>query len=595
MKTLLETWRLLSPRQRRRLVLLQFIALAMAISTLCGMAAVVPFLTVLGATLSGGRTDEYFWLREFLGLGSDHAFVTALGLAFVGLVVLANLVNLAGSLLMTRFAFAVGNEFQVAVFDEYLHRDGHFHARNNSATLATTVIHESGRVTTHVLQGGLTLVTGLITSALIAGALVIVNPLVAFLAVAVLGASYLLSHAVARRRLMHNGRIESMHAAERIKTVNEAFGGIREVILLGGQPHFVGRFRSSCDAMARTLLSTLAISRSPKYILECLVAATLVGSAILLGDRAGDGGEWLAQLAFVGFAGYRLLPALQQVFSSSVQITANGAAFRDIAAELRRARARERAADAGQVVVPWATRPPHEIQLTSLCFRYDPDQPYAIQDLTLRIPAGAIVGLVGANGAGKSTLVDIIAGLLTPESGRIAVDGVAVDERSRRAWQSSVAYLPQNVFVLDATVAENIALGVPAAAIDWDAVHRAARLAALDEWVRTLPDGYGEVLGERGARLSGGQRQRIGLARSLYRNAAVLILDEGTSSLDARAELAVIDMLAQFRRDRTVLIITHKDSMLRQCDLVVELDQGRIVRSGAPGDFAPQRALAGGR
>jgi HlyD family secretion protein len=595
MKTLLEIWRLLSPRQRRRLVLLQFIALAMAISTLCGIAAVVPFLTVLGETRSGGRTDEYRWLHEFLGLGSDHAFVTTLGLALIGLVMLANLVNLAGSLVMTRFAFAVGNEFQVAVFDEYLHRDSHFHTRNNSATLASKVIHETGRVTTHVLHGGLTLVTGLITSALIAGSLFIVNPLVAFLAVAVLGASYLLSHAAARRRLMHNGRIESMHAAERIKTVNEAFGGIREVILLDAQPHFVRRFRVSCDAMARTLLSTLAISRSPKYVLECLVVATLVGSAILLGDRAGDGGVWLAQLAFVGFAAYRLLPALQQVFSSSVQITANGAAFLDIAAELRRARARERAADADQVVVPWATRPPHEIQLTSLCFRYDPGQPYAIQDLTLRIPAGAIVGLVGANGAGKSTLVDIIAGLLTPESGRISVDGVTVDERSRRAWRSSVAYLPQNVFVLDATVAENIALGVPAAAVDWDAVHQAARLAALDEWVRTLPDGYGEVLGERGARLSGGQRQRIGLARSLYRNAAVLILDEGTSSLDARAELAVIDMLAQFRRLRTVLIITHKDSMLRQCDLVVELDQGRIVRSGAPGDFAPQRALAGGR
>ncbi len=472
MKTLLEIWRLLSPRQRRRLVLLQFIALAMAISTLCGIAAVVPFLTVLGETLSGDRTDEYLWLHEFLGLGSDRAFVTALGVAFVGLVMLANLVNLAGSLLMTRFAYAVGNEFQVAMFDEYLHRDGHFHTRNNSATLASKVIHEAGRVTTHVLHGGLNLVTGLITSALIAGSLVIVNPLVAFLAVAVLGASYLLSHAAARRRLMHNGRIESMHAAERIKTVNEAFGGIREVILLGGQPHFVRRFRVSCDAMARTLMSTLAISRSPKYILECLVVATLVGSAILLGDRGGDSGEWLAQLAFVGFAAYRLLPALQQVFSSSVQITANGAAFRDVAAELRRARARELTADADQVVVPWATRPPHEIQLTSLCFRYDPDQPYAILDLTLRIPAGAIVGLVGANGAGKSTLVDIIAGLLTPESGRISVDGVTVDERSRRAWQSSVAYLPQNVFVLDATVAENIALGVPAATIDWDAVYR---------------------------------------------------------------------------------------------------------------------------
>ena len=463
------------------------VSLGMAISTLCGITAVLPFLAALGDTLSGSRTGMLSWLHQYLGFGSDRAFVAALGISFVALVTAANLVNLAGSLLMTRFAFAVGNEFQVAVFDEYLHRDCHFHSRNNSATLASKVIHEAGRVTTGILHSALTLMTGLLTSVLIVGSLVILNPLVAFLVVAALGVSYLLIFAVARGRLLRNGRIESLHAAERIQIVNESLGGIREILLLDGRAHFVERFRRTCETLARTLMSTLAISQTPKYILECLAAATLVGIAILLADRSSGGGVWMAQLTFVGFAAYRLLPALQNVFSASVKITADSAAFHNIAEELRAARARVLTTRRATPIPRGKARPQHEIELTSVCFRYGLDQPYAIRDLSLRIPAGTTVGLVGPNGAGKTTLVDIITGLLTPESGQIAVDGILLDERNRRAWRSAIAYVPQNVFILDATLAENIALGVPAAEIDWNAMRNATRLAQLEDCIAGLP------------------------------------------------------------------------------------------------------------
>jgi ABC-type multidrug transport system fused ATPase/permease subunit len=584
MKTLLEIWRLLTPAQRRRLVVLQFVSLAMAFSTLCGITAVLPFLEALGASLSGHGATTSHWLLDYFGLGSDRASAVAFGVAFVGLVMLANLINLVGSLAMTRFAFAVGNEIHVAVFNEYLHRDCHFHARNNSAKLASKVIHEAGRVTTGILHSGLTMITSLATSALIVASLVVLNPVVAFLAVAALGASYLLIFTVAHGRLLRNGRTESAQAEERIKIVNESFGGIREILLANRQDVFAERFRRSCTALARTLLSTLVISQSPKYILECLAVATLVGIALLLADRAAGSAAWMAQLTFVGFAAYRLLPALQNVFSASVKITADSPALHNIAEELRRARARGLTADVDHFDRTWAARPQHEITLSSVCFRYAPDQPYAIQDVSLRIPARTTVGLVGANGAGKTTLVDIIAGLLTPETGEVAVDRIVLGERNRSAWRSGLAYVAQNVFILDATLAENIALGVAPAAIDWDAMRNATRLAQLEECVAGLPNGYGEILGERGARLSGGQRQRIGLARALYRDAGVLILDEGTSALDAQAERDVIEALARFRHRRTVFIITHGENLLRQCDLVVELDQGRIVRTSTPVD-----------
>jgi ABC-type multidrug transport system fused ATPase/permease subunit len=587
MKTLLEIWRLLNPAQRRHLLMLQFVSLAMAFATLCGIAAVLPFIGALGETLSGSGEASSSWLHEYFVFGSDRTSAAALGIAFVVLVMLANLVNLAGSLAMTRFAFAVGNQIHVTLFNEYLHRDCHFHARTNSAKLASKVIHEAGRVTTGLLHSALTLMTSLATSALIVGSLVVLNPLVAFFAVAALGASYLLIFKVAHGRLLQNGRVQSAQAEERIKIVNESFGGIREILLANRQDVFVERFRRSCNALARTVLTTLAIAQSPKYILECLAVATLVGIALLLAKPAAGSADWIAQLTFVGFAAYRLLPALQNVFSASVKITADSPAFHNIAEELRSARARALTADVGHIDRTWAARPQHEITLTSVCFRYAPDQPCAIHDVSLRIPARTTVGVVGANGAGKTTLLDIIAGLLTPQTGAVAVDSIVLGEHNRGAWRSGLAYVPQDVFILDATLAENIALGVPPAAIDWNAMRNATRMAQLEECIAGLPNGYAEMLGERGARLSGGQRQRIGLARALYRDAAVLILDEGTSALDAQAERDVIDALARFRHQRTVFIITHGANLLRQCDLVVELDQGRIVRTSTPAEVVP--------
>ncbi|MCE3284392.1 MAG: hypothetical protein K0R70_648, partial [Steroidobacteraceae bacterium] len=216
---------------------------------------------------------------------------------------------------------------------------------------------------------------------------------------------------------------------------------------------------------------------------------------------------------------------------------------------------------------------------------------HAIRDVSLRVPAGTAVDLVGPNGAGKTTLLDLLTGLLTPESGRVVVDGVALDDGHRGAWRAAVAYVPQDVFILDATVAENIALGVPAAGIDRDAMREAIRLARLDDCIAGLPNGLDEALGERGAQLSGGQRQRLGLARTLYRNAAVLILDEGTSALDVQAELDVIEMLATFRRHRTVFLVTHRESVLRHCDWIVELAQGRIAGRRTPAESATRYAL----
>src|SRR5258708_6756479 len=227
-------------------------------------------------------------------------------------------------------------------------------------------------------------------------------------------------------------------------------------------------------------------------------------------------GQWIAQLTFVGLAAYRLLPALQQAYAAIVRIRADRPAFDGIAADLRRARANRDIARFSTGDRSWRGRPFREIRLHDVSFHHSGDRPAVLSHLTLSIPAGAAVGFIGANGSGKTTLVDVLAGLLVPETGHLAIDGIVVDDSNRSAWQSAIAYVPQQICVLDAMLLENIALGVPASQIDLERIRSAARLARLDECVAALPHGYNEMLGEHGGRLSGGQRQRLGVSRALY-------------------------------------------------------------------------------
>jgi HlyD family secretion protein len=313
--------------------------------------------------------------------------------------------------------------------------------------------------------------------------------------------------------------------------------------------------------------------------MECVLAGGLVSLALLLSRREEGLGPRLGQLAFVGFAAYRLLPALQQAFAAIVRVSAARPAFDAIAPDLRAARTARKPIVAS--TTSWEGCPRREITLRSVAFHYAGQPSPLLRQVSLRIAARTAVGLVGANGSGKTTLVDIIAGLLPPNSGEVQIDGVALDDTNRLAWSSRIAYVPQNVFLLDASIAQNIALGIPKAAIDPQRLLAAAQLAQLHELVQSLPAGYDYQVGERGRRLSGGQRQRIAIARALYTDASVLILDEATSALDGLTEHELLETLVRLRGSYTIVLIAHRLSALRACDAIFELRDGEIATSGS--------------
>ena len=590
MSVLLTLWRLLDHRQRRQIIGLQLLSIVMALSTVGGVAAVLPFF----AALADPHAIEHNALLRAVSreahLDNGGSFFALLGVAFAAVVLIANAVNLFGFMAISRFAAQVGDSLYVRLFAEYMHRDYEFHIRSKSSVLAGKV-QESARVTSGVLQQALIFVTNLVTIVCIAIAVVLVNPVVAVAAIVGLSVSYAAIYAAARRRLLRNGQSESRYYAERARTVNESLAAIKEVMLAQARDFSVRRFAEQSRTISRAAVNTLVISQAPRYVLECITVACLVGVALYLQARPDAGGPWMAQLGFVVFAAYRLLPALQQAFSAIVKIRSDRTAFAGIEIDLLQASPSRKIARDALGEAAWRGRPRDEIRLSELSFRYAPDRPAAVLRASLVIPAGAIVGFIGPNGSGKTTLLDLVSGLLVPQSGHIEIDGIRLDRANCAAWQSTIAYVTQHVSLFEATLAQNIAFGTPGAQIDRERLESAVRLARLSDCVAALPNGYDEWLGA-GCSLSGGQRQRLAIARALYRDASLLILDEASSSLDTAAEDEITETLDALRRNRTILIIAHRTNALRHCDFVVELSGGRIVGRGKYGQVLPVNARA---
>ena len=568
-------WRLLDSRQRRRLLGLQLLSIVMALSTVGGVAAVLPFFAALSDPNTIRHNVVAWAVLQKLHVG-DGSIVPALGAVFAASVLIANAINLFGLLAINRFSVRVGESLYAELFAEYLRRGYEFHARCGSSVLASRV-QESARVTSGIVQYALVLVASLVTIAFIVAAVVFIDPVVAVAAMTGLGASYATLYAAARRRLWRNGHFEHQLRTERMRTVNDGFGAIKDVTLLGVQDFFAARFAQQSRRISSAGASTFTISQSPKYVLECVTVICLVAVALYVRSRVAATGPWVGQLTFVGLAAYRLLPALQQAFTAIVNIRTDRAAFSSIEMDLDRPTSRRDRSHAAMLDHAWHGRPRHEVRLCEVSFRYSPERPPVLSDVSLVIPVGAIVGFKGANGSGKTTLLDLVSGLLLPQSGHIEVDGIRLRGTNYRSWQSSIAYVPQHVFLLEATLAENIAFGVPPGQIDRNRLETAVQLACLTDCVASFPAGFNERLGQAGRGLSGGERQRVAIARALYRDASMLLFDEATSSLDSSSESDIGEMLQSLRVNRTILIVAHRAGALRHCDMVYELAAGKIV------------------
>ena len=566
-------WLHLGAKRRRQFVLLLGLMLISAFAEVVSLGAVLPFLAVLTAPEQVFSYPIVANLVLELGITSADKLVLPLTVVFIVSALTAGAIRIFLLWASTRIAFASGADISIAVYRRTLYQPFQMQVARNSSEVISGITSKVDGVVFGVLLSSLTLVSSAVLLVAIMFVLIVIDPMTASLAGVGFGFSYVLVTWVSRRRLNSNSERIAREQTQVVKALQEGLGGIRDVLLDGTQPVYCDIYRQSDQPLRRAQGNNVFIGGSPRPAMEALGMVLIASLAYTLSRQDEGMASALPLLGALALGAQRLLPALQLIYSSWAAIIGNRASLIDTVELLAQPLPKE-------ILEPEPLLFQKDIQFRKVRFYYDNDGPCVLDGLSLVIPKGKRVGFVGSTGSGKSTTLDLLMGLLTPTEGEILVDGASIIGNRVRAWQQSISHVPQSIYLADATLAQNIAFGLPVNDIDMDRVRQAARQSQIADFIESRPEGYQSLVGERGALLSGGQRQRIGIARALYKQASVLVFDEATSALDNNTEQSVMDSIEGLNRDCTILLIAHRLTTVQRCDIIVELEHGRVVAQG---------------
>jgi ABC-type multidrug transport system fused ATPase/permease subunit len=570
-----ELFGLLSPSQKRQFLVLQFLMILAGIIELFSITSIVPFIGAAADPEILSKNPYVNFLYNALGFTSLKYFLLFSGGLFLAMIVLTNAVQILTLFFLNRYATRIGADFAQSLNRYYLYQPLLYHLANNSSRLTNNVIIECDRVGREMVSPFLRLNARLFSIFILAVFFVALNPWVAVLSLVVLGLAYLVVFRLARRKIGDSGIIISLRNQIRFKLLHESYDGIRDIKLTHTESVYEQDFALHTTTVARAAANNLVLGQAPYYFIEAIAFSGIVAIALYFMSSTAGIGDSLTMLGLYGMIGFRLIPTFQRSYHAVAEIKGAIPAFNGIKNDLSRAIAWEKPNTSAVRI-----KPVRDISLENVSFTYPDRSGYALQDVNLTIPVNALTVITGRSGAGKSTLIDIMLGLLSPDSGTFKVDGTAIDCNNVVAWQKSIGYVPQQIHISDTTLMENIAFGVPRGEIDQKKLKSACELACIDSLEHELPDGYMTTLGEQGRQLSGGQRQRVGIARALYHDPDVLILDEATSALDATTEEFVMRSLQDISRSKIVIFISHRTKIADIADFVLNISGGAVQLEG---------------
>ena len=581
--TVKKLYALLDRKGRQRAYVMLLLILILAFVEMVGVVSIMPFVMVL-SNPEVVETNRYLSAAyTTLGFESTDRFLFFLGLMMIVALVSAIVFKALVQYLTVRFMHMRTYALSCYLIESYLRQPYDYFLNRHSADLGKSILNEANQVISGALKPLLKFLAGAAVSLALIVLLFIVDPVLAGVIALGLtlgyGGIYLSVRGVLNR--LGYRRVEANR--QRFEAVTECFGGIKEVKVTGLEGPYLRRFERPAKVMARVQANVALFHEIPKHFLQALIYVGALSVVLYLMNQPGGLREILPTLAVFVLGAQRLLPAFGDLYRNLTMMRFAGAALDNLHQDIQRL---QRDEVLSQKVLEKGKEPPplgvsQAITLDHLHYTYPGAQRPALRDLCLSIPARATIGFVGATGSGKTTTVDMILGLLTPTSGGLKVDGTPITNHNVRAWQRTIGYVPQHIYLADDTVAANIAFGLPPERIDLQAVERAARIANLHEFVvGDMAQGYDTQVGERGVRLSGGQRQRIGIARALYHDPEVLILDEATSALDNLTEQAVMEAVHNLGHRKTIILIAHRLSTVRECDTIFLLEKGELKGQG---------------
>ena len=575
-----KTLKLFTPGERRRFIPLLAAIVFMGVFQVAGIGSIGPFMSVLTDPQVVQETPILQRAWNFFGFESHWSFVVALGGGVFALMMLDGAVKMVVHYAMYRY---IGNRrysLGVRLFRKYLTQPYPYFLGQNTSELSKNLLSEVDKVVNRVLRPGMTVVAEGFAALSIVVFLMLLNPLIALSAAGVFllffGGFYLVARPYIEK-LGHEVRVSNLM---RFKAAGESFGAIKDVKILGKEPAFVAKYGEGAWRYSRTQAAKQIISKLPSYAMQPLATGFAIGVVLVLAGLEGGVGSAIPLLAVYAISVQRLMPHVKKFFSRFLKIRYYQEMVEALYHDMKELPPAPKSVKRkGHVDLTGRMPFEHDIALRDVVFTYPGGYQPALRGIDLTIDKNTTVGFVGQTGCGKTTLVDVLMRLLVPEQGEILVDGAPIADS--RSWQKNFGYVPQQIYLSDDTIAANIAFGIPEEQRDYDAIRRAAEVANLSHFIdNELPDGLETTVGERGVRFSGGQRQRVGIARALYHDPAILVMDEATSALDTVTEDAVMDAIHNLMHTKTVILIAHRISTVRECDSIYVLEKGQIAARG---------------
>lgn len=575
LKQFYRIFKTLPPKYRKRLVVLQILIIIAAFLELVGVGAVMPFVMIVANPDKLLKVAYVADIFDYLGLVTPSEMRWFVGICMAALFVLLNLSRLGVRYLSLQTSAKIQSCLTHALFRYYINKSYLFHTKNNSATIKVKIFSEL-RWICQSFESFLIMNSSLFISICICGLLVYIDPYVGIGCGVFLGAVYIGIFRLVRKRVWNCSKEIMQKNEDSSQTASEALNGIVDVKIFGREELFVRRVKDQRLKMVLAEAMINFLSVTPRYLIEGFAMVVVIALVIIITEKQGGFMNAIPVLSVYIMGSFRVLPALQGVFANATRIKGSSAALHNIIGDVLKS------LDGYQEdIIPEAEGDTlvfkDEFKLNNINFSYNADSKKVLDDISLSIKKNHTVGFAGPSGSGKTTAIGVILGLLDVNSGNMSVDGVEITEEKKQSWQRKIGYVPQMIFLADTTIAENIAFG---AEIDPNKLSEAAKLAELSTFVEGLPRGYDTIVGENGMQLSGGQRQRIGIARALYNDPELIIFDEATSALDGITEDAIIDAINKIGHKKTIIMIAHRLTTLKDCDEIFLFDEGRIAASG---------------
>lgn len=567
---------LLTKQERTQFLFLVFLTILVGLFDTLGVASIMPFILLISNPSIVNEPGIMNKTYEFFSFNNLNHFLITLGLIVFFIVIISTITKFICAFYQIKFVQMKEYKLSTKILENYLKQPYAWFLNQNSGNLSKNILAEIEHVISGYMMSLLNLIASTIISLFIFTLLILTNVYVTISSILIIGAFYAIILLVIRPLALKTSHARSDTNNRRYILANEAFSNIKELKVNQLLNYYIERFSNPAYSYAKAKCLALSIPFLPRYIIECLAFGGILLVAIITFYNA-KSSHIMPMLALYAFAGYRLMPALQNLYSNYSTVKFCQASLEIFLQQLVNLPKNVEKNIFSKEKMTFSK----EIVLHNICFGYTPPK-MNLTDIQINIKKNTVISIVGSTGSGKTTLLDILLGLLKPQTGNVIVDEKIIDHTVLTQWQNAIGYVPQNIFLSDDTIISNIALGQSQEDIDLSRIIHAAKLSEIHEFISNeLDKGYQTIVGEKGMRLSGGQRQRIGIARALYNNPEILVIDEATSALDNVTEQKIIHNICKSLNKKTIIMVTHRLSTVKNCDKIFFLKNGSLYSQGS--------------